>query len=127
MFDGVRFYMWQKQVPRLPPRHVAEGTLPHSVALYDSTNLPELDVIQELTARESDFAHDQLIDVMGVCQFFLSFPFSSFSVLSDDGSLYHSLRSSTTALKASINSDGFASYIRVLSSSTPSVVVVPSA
>ena len=113
MFDGVWLYMGLKQVPRLPARHVAEGTLPHSVALYDSTNLPELDVIQELTARESYLAHDQLKDVMGVSQFF-SPSSSSFLCLSSDGSLYHSLRNSITHEKASVISFGFAWNIRAL-------------
>lgn len=113
MFDGVWLYMGLEQVPRLPPRHVAEGTLPHSVALNDSTNLPELDVIQELTARKSYLAHDKLVDVMGVCQFFLPSS-SSFSGLSSDGSLYHSLRNSITHAKASVISAGFAWNIRVL-------------
>ena len=113
MFDGVWLYMGLKQVPRLPARHVAEGTLPHSVSLYDSTNLPELDVIQELTARESYLAHDKLVDVMGVCQFF-SPSSSSFLGLSSDGSLYHSFLSSITHEKASVISFGFAWNIRAL-------------
>ena len=107
MFDGVWFYMGLEQVPRLPPRHVTEGTLPHSVALYDSTNLPELDVIQEITARKSYLAHDKLVDVMGVSQFF-SPSSSSFLGLSSDGSLYHSFLSSITHAKASVISAGFA-------------------
>lgn len=113
MFDGVGFDVWLKQVPCLPARHVAEGTLPHSVALNDSTNLPELDVIQELTALESYLAHDKLVDVMGVCQFF-SPSSSSFLGLSSDGSLYHSFLSSITHAKASVISAGFAWNIRVL-------------
>jgi hypothetical protein len=66
MFDGVGFDVWLKQVPRLPSRHVTECSLPHSIAFDNSANLPELDVIQELTTRKSNFAHDKLVDVMGV-------------------------------------------------------------
>ena len=70
MFDGVGFYVGleagtMSASASCHRRYVAAFGSP-----YDSTNLPELDVIQELTARKSYLAHDKLVDVMGVCQFF---------------------------------------------------------
>lgn len=87
----VGFDVRLEQVPCLPACHITESALPHLIAFDDSSHLPECNLIQKLTTGESDFAHDQLIDVVSVCQFFLPFPFSSFSGFSDDGSLYQSL------------------------------------
>ena len=36
-----------------------------AVASDDATHFPEAEVVQELTAGDSDFAHEQLIDVVG--------------------------------------------------------------
>ena len=40
-------------------------SVPLSVASDDTSHLPEADVVEELTAGDSDFAHEQLIDVVG--------------------------------------------------------------
>ena len=37
-----------------------------AVATYDAANLPEADVVEKFTAGDSDFAHEQLVDVVGV-------------------------------------------------------------
>lgn len=37
-----------------------------AVATDDAAHFPEADVVEELTAWDSDFAHEQLIDVVGV-------------------------------------------------------------
>ena len=42
-----------------------------TVATDDATHFPEADVVEELTPGDSDFAHEQLVDVVGGCQFFL--------------------------------------------------------
>ena len=36
-----------------------------TVAAYDAANFPEADVVEEFTARDSNLAHEQLIDVVG--------------------------------------------------------------
>ena len=36
-----------------------------AVASDDAAHLPEADVVEELTARDANFAHEQLIDVVG--------------------------------------------------------------
>jgi hypothetical protein len=36
-----------------------------TIATYDATHFPEAEVIEKLTALDSDFAHEQLIDVVG--------------------------------------------------------------
>jgi hypothetical protein len=35
------------------------------VAFQDAAGLPELEVVKELTARDPDFAYEQLIEVIG--------------------------------------------------------------
>ena len=51
-----------------------------AVASDDATNLPESDVVKELTTWDANLAHEQLINVAGGCQFFaLPFPFDGFS------------------------------------------------
>ena len=37
-----------------------------AVASNDTANLPEAEVIEELTARDAYLAHEQLVDVVGV-------------------------------------------------------------
>ena len=37
-----------------------------AVATYDAANLPEADVVEELTAGDANLAHEQLVDVVGV-------------------------------------------------------------
>ena len=60
-----------------------------SVASDDAPDFPEADVVEELTTGYSDFAHEQLIDVVGAGQFFpLSpFPFCGLSSGSPAGML----------------------------------------
>ena len=36
-----------------------------AVATDDAAHLPEAEVVEEITARDSDFAHEQLVDVVG--------------------------------------------------------------
>lgn len=48
-----------------------------AVAPYDAAHLPEAEVVEELTARDADFAHEELVDVVGGYEFFPSVPFLS--------------------------------------------------
>jgi hypothetical protein len=48
--------------PRLLPTVMMTGV----IALDDAPSLPELNLVQELTAQDSDFAYEQLIKVVGV-------------------------------------------------------------
>ena len=52
-----------------------------TVASDDTTNLPEAEVVEKLTAGDAYLAHEKLVDVVGGCQFFafLPFPFAGFS------------------------------------------------
>lgn len=59
-----------------------------SIPSHDSQDLPVLELVKEGVARNADFAHEQLIDVVGACQFFASFP--SFSALESPSDMrYH--------------------------------------
>lgn len=80
-----------------------------SVAADDAVNFPELQVIKKLTAGDSYLAYEQLIDVVGVYQFFSLFPFCfvSFAFLPGSGA-YHAVLSSITLFDASTNSVGVA-------------------
>ena len=42
-----------------------------AVASDDATDFPEAEFVKKLTTGDSDFAHEQLVDVVGGCQFFL--------------------------------------------------------
>ena len=48
--------------PRLLPTVMMAGV----IASDDSTRFPELNLVQKLAARDSDFAYEQLIEVVGV-------------------------------------------------------------
>ena len=57
-----------------------------AIASFDASHFPEADVVEEFMARDADFAHEQLIDVVGGSQFFaLPFPFAGFSAGSPVG------------------------------------------
>lgn len=63
-------------------------TVTLAVASDDAAHFPETDVVKELTAWDSYFAHEQLIDVVGGTQFFaLPFPFAALSLGSPLGML----------------------------------------
>ena len=36
-----------------------------AIASYDAANLPEAEVVEEFAAGDADFAHEQLVDVVG--------------------------------------------------------------
>ena len=36
-----------------------------TIAAYNAANFPEADVVEKLTAGDSDFAHEQLVNVVG--------------------------------------------------------------
>ena len=80
-----------------------------AVAADDTVNFPKLQVIEELTAGDSYLAYEQLIDVVGVYQFFSLSPFCfvSFAFLPGSGA-YHAVLSSITLFDASTNSVGVA-------------------
>ena len=80
-----------------------------TIAADDATHLPEAEVVQELTAGDSNLAYEQLIDVVGVYQFFSLSPFCfvPFDFLPGSGA-YHAFLSSITLLDASTNSVGVA-------------------
>lgn len=48
-----------------------------AVAPYDTAYFPETEVVEELTAGDADFAHEELVDVVGGYEFFPSVPFLS--------------------------------------------------
>ena len=80
-----------------------------AVAAYDAVYLPELQVIKKLTAGYSNLAYEQLIDVVGVYQFFSLSPFCFvlFDFLPGSGA-YQAVLSSITLFDASFNSAGVA-------------------
>ena len=45
-----------------------------AVATDDATDLPECEVIEESVVVDSNFAHEQLVDVVGGYEFFSFFP-----------------------------------------------------
>lgn len=60
-----------------------------AVAADDAVNFPELQIVKKLMAGDSYLAYEQLIDVVGVYQFFvfLPFPFAGLSSISPFGML----------------------------------------
>ena len=72
--------------PRLLPTVMMTGV----IALDDAPSLPELNLVQELTAQDSDFAYEQLIKVVGGQAFFGASASVFSSTLSPFGISYHS-------------------------------------
>ena len=58
-----------------------------AIAPDDAQHFPVVYLIEELTARDAYLAHEQLVDVVGGCQFFPFFPFPSFGFGSSAGTL----------------------------------------
>ena len=85
-----------------------------AVATDDAVDFPELQVVQNLVPVSANLAYEQLVDVVGGCQFFPFDPFSAFCS-SPSGNLYHSANILVISTNASVSSSFVASNIRSLS------------
>ena len=76
ILDGLAFgvaHCVNAGIYHLGKQLVGEGAA-LAVATDDATDLPECEVIEESVVVDSNFAHEQLVDVVGGYEFFAFFP-----------------------------------------------------
>ena len=79
VFDGLAFRIAHGVHRRIGAlrHHLQFEPVTAAVALDDAANLPEAQVVEEVTTRDAYLAYEQLVDVVGGGQFFPLFPFPS--------------------------------------------------